>query len=233
MSLSRRGSQLEVISTDERISGSEGWWTGRLVDTQSVGIFPANFVASYQPDLRIIPEKDLQIGDLIGVGGFGYETKTIKCLNNHFFIFRHVHYGKFGDVHVAIKTAKSLFSFSTISTPTSHRKLDDHDQPDDRHKSLIEELLREARLFANLKHQNIIQLYGVSPSLSTRNVYLVMEYAHGGALNQLLQDRQCGLYPSVFIHYAKQIVEGMKYLHNEADEHIIHRDLKCSNSKRE
>ncbi len=59
-----------------------------------------------------------------------------------------------------------------------------------------------------------------------------MEYAHGGALNHLLQRRQSGLYRSVFIQYAKQIADGMRYLHEEACEHIIHRDLKCSNSKR-
>ena len=58
-----------------------------------------------------------------------------------------------------------------------------------------------------------------------------MEYAHGGALSHLLQKRQCGLYPNVFIQYAKQIADGMQYLHEEACEHIIHRDLKCSNSE--
>ena len=67
----KRGSRLEVLSKDEGISGSPGWWTGRLVDTESVGIFPANFVASGEPDLRIIDYKDLNIGALIGVGGFG------------------------------------------------------------------------------------------------------------------------------------------------------------------
>jgi hypothetical protein len=69
--LLRRGSKLEVLSKDEKISGSEGWWTGRLVDSESVGIFPANFVASSQPNLRVIDIKDLQIGHLIGIGGFG------------------------------------------------------------------------------------------------------------------------------------------------------------------
>ena len=67
----RRGSIVEVISKDEKISGSEGWWIGRVVDTESVGIFPANFVASSEPNLRIIDYKDIQMGDLIGVGGFG------------------------------------------------------------------------------------------------------------------------------------------------------------------
>ena len=90
--------------------------------------------------------------------------------------------------------------------------------------------MREARFFANLTHRNIIQLFGVSPSISTKNLYLVMEYAHGGALSYLLQKRKTGLYPNVYIQYAKQIADGMKYLHGEAAETIIHRDLKCSNS---
>ncbi len=98
------------------------------------------------------------------------------------------------------------------------------------HRNLIDGLLREARLFSNLKHRNIIQLFGVSPSVATRNLYLVMEYAHGGALSHLLSRKKAGLYPNVFIQYAKQIANGMKYLHDEASEHIIHRDLKCSNS---
>jgi serine/threonine protein kinase len=58
-----------------------------------------------------------------------------------------------------------------------------------------------------------------------------MEYAHGGALSYLLQRCQSGLYPHGLIQYAKQIADGIKYLHEEACEHIIHRDLKCSNSK--
>ncbi|CAF1344530.1 unnamed protein product [Rotaria sordida] len=207
----KRGSIVEVISKDEKISGSKGWWTGRLIDSESVGIFPANFVASIEPNLRIIEEKDLQIGNLIGIGGFG-----------------HVHYGKFGDVDVAIKSAKSLTAFNSIEIPTSYKSHDD-ETSDAVQKKLIEGLLHEARLFSNLRHRNIIQLFGVSPSISTRNLYLVMEYAYGGALNYLLERRKSGLYPNVFIQYAKQIADGMKYLHEEAPEYIIHRDLKCSN----
>ncbi|CAF4128462.1 unnamed protein product, partial [Rotaria sp. Silwood1] len=67
----KRGSIVEVLSKDEKISGSEGWWTGRLIDSESVGIFPANFVGNFEPNLRVIEEKDLQIGNLIGIGGFG------------------------------------------------------------------------------------------------------------------------------------------------------------------
>ena len=113
----------------------------------------------------------------------------------------------------------------------TNKSVDGDDTSDAVQKSLIDSLLREARLFSNLKHRNIIQLFGVSVSLPIRNLYLVMEYAHGGALNRLLQERQLGLHRNVFIQYAQQIADGMKYLHETACEHIIHRDLKCSNSR--
>ena len=145
------------------------------------------------------------------------------------FPFSHVFHGRFGDVDVAIKTAKSLASFCSMQTATT-TSVNDDGTSDAVQKSLIDSLLREARLFSNLKHRNIIQLFGVSVSLSTRNLYLVMEYAHGGALNRLLLERQLGLHRNVFIQYAEQIAEGMNYLHEIACEHIIHRDLKCSNS---
>jgi hypothetical protein len=38
----RRGTLVEVLSTDAHISGDEGWWTGRVGN--KVGIFPSNFV---------------------------------------------------------------------------------------------------------------------------------------------------------------------------------------------
>mgnify|MGYP002378734918 FL=1 len=140
------------------------------------------------------------------------------------FFFSQVHRGKFDNIDVAIKSAKSLTSFGTIEHAGQS-------QDEEIYKTLIEGLLREARLFSILTHRNIIQLFGVSPSPQSRNLYLVMEYARGGALSDVLQQRKSGLYPRVFIHYAMQIADGMKYLHDEASEHIIHRDLKCSNSK--
>lgn len=87
----RRGSKLEVLSKDESISGSRGWWTGRLVDSESVGIFPANFVSNSSSDLRIIDYNDLHIGEIIGIGGFGYEKHKTQEKNDRknkiFFIF--------------------------------------------------------------------------------------------------------------------------------------------------
>ncbi|CAG2165011.1 unnamed protein product, partial [Oppiella nova] len=38
----QRGDRVEVLSMDTKISGDEGWWTGKI--GQRVGIFPSNFV---------------------------------------------------------------------------------------------------------------------------------------------------------------------------------------------
>ncbi|WAR20552.1 M3K9-like protein [Mya arenaria] len=69
----RRGGQVEVLSTDAKISGDIGWWTGSVGD--KVGIFPSNFVTKEQDVIRKIPleidYKELKLNDVIGVGGFG------------------------------------------------------------------------------------------------------------------------------------------------------------------
>ncbi|CAF0858727.1 unnamed protein product [Didymodactylos carnosus] len=230
----KRGVKLEVLSKDAQISGGDGWWTGKIGN--SIGVFPSNFVTAVttpvtammstqvQGDDIIVPEihfNDLIIGEIIGSGGFG-----------------HVYHGKYQNMDVAIKMAKSLPSAciekttttTSSSNPSSSSTKMNLNNNDDLKKTIIESLLREAKLFWHLKHRNIISLMGISyPCLSTRNLYLIMEYAHGNALNRLLQLKKAGLYPSVWIEYAKQIAAGMNYLHEEACEHIIHRDLKSSN----
>jgi len=91
----------------------------------------------------------------------------------------------------------------------------------------LESVRREAKLFWFLDHPNIIKLKGVC--LKEPNLCLVMEYARGGSLYQALGGRH--LAPDVLLDWAKQIADGMHYLHEEARMQLIHRDLKSSNSK--
>lgn len=73
----RRGDIIEILSKDSKISGDEGWWTGKI--GSCVGIFPANFVAEeleFSTALSgINPTEinfnDLDIKEVIGAGGFG------------------------------------------------------------------------------------------------------------------------------------------------------------------
>ncbi|XP_014667455.1 PREDICTED: mitogen-activated protein kinase kinase kinase 9-like [Priapulus caudatus] len=73
----RRGQQLEVLSKDSKISGDEGWWTGRIGN--KVGIFPSNFVTQANGVSPPVDDnwpfeilfEDLVLSEVIGVGGFG------------------------------------------------------------------------------------------------------------------------------------------------------------------
>jgi len=91
----------------------------------------------------------------------------------------------------------------------------------------LESVRREAKLFWFLDHKNIIKLKGVC--LKEPHLCLVMEYARGGSLYQALNGRH--LVPDVLLDWAKQIADGMHYLHEKARMQLIHRDLKSSNSK--
>ncbi|XDV28671.1 hypothetical protein PO909_031897 [Leuciscus waleckii] len=62
----RRGDLLEVLSKDSKVSGDEGWWTGKIQD--KVGIFPSNYVTRRDPAL---PLGELCLEEVIGAGGFG------------------------------------------------------------------------------------------------------------------------------------------------------------------
>ncbi|XP_006745519.1 mitogen-activated protein kinase kinase kinase 10 [Leptonychotes weddellii] len=73
----RRGDRVQVLSQDCAVSGDEGWWTGQLPSGR-VGVFPSNYVAPGAPaapaGLRLpqeIPFHELQLEEIIGVGGFG------------------------------------------------------------------------------------------------------------------------------------------------------------------
>ncbi|KAI9538682.1 hypothetical protein NQZ68_012335 [Dissostichus eleginoides] len=196
----RRGDLLEVLSKDSKVSGDEGWWTGKIQD--KVGIFPCNYVtrggaANYQQltaggvgDCPLeIDFSELSLEEVIGAGGFGKVYKGLWLLEE-----------------VAVKAARQ--------------------DPDEDISVTAESVRQEARLFWMLRHPNIISLRGVC--LREPNLCLVMEYARGGALNRALAGKKVP--PRVLVNWAVQIATGMDYLHNQAFVPIIHRDLKSSNS---
>ncbi|XP_043283925.1 mitogen-activated protein kinase kinase kinase 10-like isoform X3 [Venturia canescens] len=156
----QRGETVEVLSKDSKISGDEGWWTGKI--RGKVGIFPANFVAEAESIDRVssvidkvqpieIDFEELQLEEVIGVGGFGK-----------------VYRGFWQKHEVAVKAARQ--------------------DPDEEPSVILENVRQEAKLFWLLKHENIVQLEGVC--LKMPNMCLVMEYARGGSLNRVLSGRK-------------------------------------------
>ncbi|XP_033209043.1 mitogen-activated protein kinase kinase kinase 10 isoform X2 [Belonocnema kinseyi] len=156
----QRGETVKVLSKDSKISGDEGWWTGKI--RGKVGIFPANFVVEAEAIDRVssvidnvhpveIDFEELQLEEVIGVGGFGK-----------------VYRGFWQKHEVAVKAARQ--------------------DPDEEPGVTLENVRQEAKLFWLLKHENIVQLEGVC--LKMPNMCLVMEYARGGSLNRILSGRK-------------------------------------------
>uniref|UniRef100_A0A3P8UFC9 Mitogen-activated protein kinase kinase kinase n=1 Tax=Amphiprion percula TaxID=161767 RepID=A0A3P8UFC9_AMPPE len=79
----RRGDLLEVLSKDSKVSGDEGWWTGKIQD--KVGIFPSNYVtrgdAAMAGGVGECPLEidflELLLEEVIGAGGFGKVYKGV------------------------------------------------------------------------------------------------------------------------------------------------------------
>lgn len=123
--------------------------------------------------------------------------------------------GGFGKVYSAIWKGRE------VAVKAARRDLDEDVS------QTLESVRQEAKLFAMLKHPNIMGLLGVC--LQEPNLCLVMEYARGGPLNRALAGKR--IPPHTLVDWAVQIARAMLYLHCQAIVPVIHRDLKSSNSK--
>ncbi|XP_045392970.1 mitogen-activated protein kinase kinase kinase 21 [Lemur catta] len=208
----RRGQLVEVLSQDAAVSGDEGWWAGQV--QRRLGIFPANYVAPCRPAARPAPPPappPPRPGSPVHVD---FELLELKEL---------IGAGGFGQVY------RATWQGQEVAVKAARR------DPEQDAAAAAESVRREARLFAMLRHPNIIELRGVC--LRQPHLCLVLEFARGGALNRALAAANAApdprrarrIPPHVLVNWAVQIARGMLYLHEEAFVPILHRDLKSSN----
>ncbi|KRT79349.1 protein kinase, partial [Oryctes borbonicus] len=84
----------------------------------------------------------------------------------------------------------------------------------------------EVRQLSRVNHENIVRLYG---ACTKEPICLVMEYADGGSLYNVLH---CSIYDYTIAHalsWAYQCAKGVEYLHSMRPKPLVHRDLKPPN----
>ncbi|KAJ7548575.1 hypothetical protein O6H91_07G017700 [Diphasiastrum complanatum] len=93
------------------------------------------------------------------------------------------------------------------------------------------EFLAELKVLSRVHHTNLVELIGYATS--EEELFLVYEYAENGALSKHLHNpRAKGYTPFTWnarVQIALDTSRGLEYLHDHANAHYIHRDVKTSN----
>jgi pto-interacting protein 1 len=90
-------------------------------------------------------------------------------------------------------------------------------------------------MVSRLKHENVVELLGYCLDGATR--VLAYEFATMGSLHDMLHGRKGvkGAQPGPVLSWVQRVkiavgaAKGLEYLHEKAQPHIIHRDIKSSN----
>ncbi|GLJ09888.1 hypothetical protein SUGI_0117800 [Cryptomeria japonica] len=91
--------------------------------------------------------------------------------------------------------------------------------------AVSESLIAEIRVLAVAKHRNLVRLLGYCWASMT--MALVMEMMPNRSLAERIQEKT--LTWSMCLRIARGVAEGLKYLHHECQQPILHCDLKPSN----
>jgi hypothetical protein len=197
----KEGEEIEIISKDTIVSRNIGWWTGRN-SKGKIGIFPAACVSCDVQGGSAGSEAAHSVYPL-EIKSSEVSLKEVVGIGGFGKVFRAIYKGE----DVAVKVAKST-TFDSLKA--------------------VQDVISEAEKFAHLAHINVCALVGV---VLVKDVCLVMEYAPGGALSEVLHKTKTSLSIDVIANWTSQIASGMHYLHHIAVPSLIHRDLKTSNSE--
>ncbi|XP_073046625.1 putative receptor-like protein kinase At5g39000 [Primulina eburnea] len=149
-----------------------------------------------------------------GAGLHKFDWNIIASATNQFAQSYKIGQGGFGSVYKAVLPSGETVAVKRLSTHSA--------------RGLIQ-FENEIRLLHNLKHINIIKLLGYCDDGEER--ILVYEFMENGGLDAFIFDeaRRIQLQWNYRLKIIMGIARGLRYLHQDLGERIIHRDPKPSN----
>ncbi|XP_024976121.1 mitogen-activated protein kinase kinase kinase 1-like [Cynara cardunculus var. scolymus] len=120
--------------------------------------------------------------------------------------------GSFGSVYEGICDGGYFIAVKEVSLL---------DQGEQGRQSVLQ-LEQEIVLLSQFEHENIVRYYGTDKDAS--KLYIFLELVTKGSLLSLY--RRYHLQDCQVSSYTRQILHGLKYLH---DQSVVHRDVKCAN----
>ncbi|CAH1421906.1 unnamed protein product [Lactuca virosa] len=120
--------------------------------------------------------------------------------------------GSFGSVYEGICDGGCFIAVKEVSLL---------DQGEQGRQSVLQ-LEQEIALLSQFEHENIVRYYGTDKDEA--KLYIFLELVTKGSLLSLYQ--RYHLQDSQVSSYTRQILHGLKYLH---DRSVLHRDVKCAN----
>jgi len=120
--------------------------------------------------------------------------------------------GKFGRVYLARERSSGFI----CALKVLHKN-------EIKHGGVERQVRREIEIQSNLRHPNVLQLYGHFHD--SKRIFLILEYAGKGELFKHLQ-RESRFPEWKAAQYIAQMAAALKYLHKK---HVMHRDIKPEN----
>ncbi len=88
---------------------------------------------------------------------------------------------------------------------------------------MLERFKREAKLYAELEHPNIVPIYDMG--IHENTAYLIMKYIKGRTLKEIIKER-APLPPQEIVSIAEGLLSALAYMHRKG---VVHRDIKPGN----
>ncbi|XP_048439617.1 MDIS1-interacting receptor like kinase 2-like [Pyrus x bretschneideri] len=125
--------------------------------------------------------------------------------------------GGFGNVYKAKLPSDDLVAVKKLHTPA------------DGEWSTRKELLNEVKILTEIRHRNIVKLYGFCSH--SQHSFLVYEYLERGSLYSILDNDEEAkkLDWSKRLNIIKGVAHGLSYMHCDVSPPIVHRDISSKN----